>query len=80
MALGLIEPFLARVREVPGLTEKKTGVFYCGAKAFLHFHEDEAGMFADVSLPTGWVRVPINSEADENSLIALISEHAPRQK
>lgn len=47
-ALDRLEPLLARVRSVPGLREKSRGVFYLRSKAFLHFHEDPSGLYADV--------------------------------
>lgn len=50
-ALDTIEPLLAELRKLPGLTEKKRGTFYRKARAFLHFHEDPAGTFADIRGP-----------------------------
>lgn len=50
-ALDQLEPFLARIRAAaPELKEKSRGTFYRGSRAFLHFHEDPAGMFADARL------------------------------
>ena len=49
-ALDRLEPLLAGLRECEGLREKKRGTFYRGSAAFLHFHEDPAGLFADVKL------------------------------
>ncbi len=49
-ALKELEPLLKDLRTVSGLTEKKRGVFYRGSKAFLHFHEDPEGLFADLRL------------------------------
>jgi len=49
-ALDALEPLLARVRTLPGLKEKARGTFYRKSRAFLHFHEDPAGLFADVRL------------------------------
>jgi len=46
--LDRLEDVLAGLRVLPGLTEKKRGVFYRGSRAFLHFHEDSAGLFADI--------------------------------
>lgn len=48
IALDQLEPLLARVRALPGLTEKKRGVFYRKSRAFLHFHEAPKGLFGDV--------------------------------
>lgn len=47
--LDKLEDLLAELRALP-LKEKSRGVFYRGAKAFLHFHGDPEGLFADVRL------------------------------
>lgn len=47
-ALDALEPLLAELRTLAGLTEKSRGVFYRRSRAFLHFHEDPRGLFADV--------------------------------
>lgn len=47
-ALDLLEPLLGEVRALEGLVERKRGVFYLRSRAFLHFHEDPAGLFADL--------------------------------
>ena len=47
--LDRLEDLLADLRALPGLTEKKRGVFYRKSRAFLHFHEDPKGLFADLS-------------------------------
>jgi hypothetical protein len=46
--LDQLESLLAALREIPGLTERKRGIFYRRGKAYLHFHQDPAGLFADV--------------------------------
>ena len=46
--LDVLEPLLAELRVLPGLNEKKRGVFYAKSRAFLHFHGDPAGLFADL--------------------------------
>lgn len=48
--LDRISDLLERLRGVSGLVERTPGVFYRRSRAFLHFHEDPAGMFADVRL------------------------------
>jgi hypothetical protein len=52
-ALDRLEPILLRIRAIGGLQEKVRGVFYVKSRAFLHFHEDPAGLFADVRRPDG---------------------------
>jgi hypothetical protein len=48
--LDRLEAMLEDLRKLEGLKEKKRGVFYRGSRAFLHFHEDPAGLFADLRL------------------------------
>ena len=52
-ALDEIEPLIERLRALPGLKEKSRGVFYLKSRAFLHFHEDLKGLFADVRTVDG---------------------------
>jgi hypothetical protein len=48
--LDELEDLLLQLRRLDGLSEKKRGVFYRKSRAFLHFHEDPAGLFCDVRL------------------------------
>jgi hypothetical protein len=49
-ALTQLAPLLAQLRALPGLVERKPGAFYYRSRAFLHFHEDPKGLFADAKL------------------------------
>ena len=64
-ALDELEPLLARLREVPGLTEKSRGVFYKKSKAFLHFHEDPTGFYADVRLADDFERFRVQTPGEQ---------------
>jgi hypothetical protein len=46
--LDRLDDLLAGLRALPGLVEKKRGVFYLKGRAYLHFHEDPKGLFADL--------------------------------
>ena len=53
-ALDRLEPLLQQIRAPPGtLKEKSRGIFYLKSRAYLHFHEDPAGMFADIRAADG---------------------------
>ena len=71
-SLRKLEPLLAQIRRLPGLTEKKTGVFYRRAKAFAHFHEDPDGLFADVRPSDEWVRLPVGSARERRDILSTI--------
>ena len=51
-ALDQLEALLSRLRQLSQdkLKEKKRGIFYYKSRAFLHFHEDPTGLYADVRL------------------------------
>ena len=49
-ALDQLDDLLTELRSLEGLREKSRGVFYRRSRAFLHFHEDPAGLFADARL------------------------------
>jgi hypothetical protein len=71
-SLDGIEELLARLRQVPGLVEKKRGVFYRRSKAFAHFHEDPTGMYADVRLSTEFERFRVETSTEQDALLARI--------
>lgn len=72
VALDALQPLIEKIRLVDGLTEKKRGVFYRKSQAFLHFHEDPAGFFADVRTGPEWERFPATTAADRRALLAAI--------
>ncbi len=43
--------------------------FYCGANAFLHFHEDPGGFFADLKTGGEFARFPINSTLERQTFL-----------
>jgi hypothetical protein len=70
--LGL-QPLLLALRALPGLTERKPGIFYAKAQAYLHFHEDPAGLFADVKLDgKTFERYAVNTVAEQSALLKRV--------
>jgi hypothetical protein len=71
-ALDQLEPLLAELRALPGLTEKARGTFYRKARAFLHFHEDPAGLFADIrgEDDADFVRIDVTEALGRADLLA----------
>lgn len=60
-----LAPLLDQVRRrMPPLKEKGAGRFYFKSAAFLHFHLDPTGLFADLKVNGDWQRYPVNSHAD----------------
>jgi hypothetical protein len=74
IALDALEPLLKQIRSLAPLTERKRGVFYRKSQAFLHFHEDPAGFFADVRTGPVWSRLPATTAKERKALLALLRE------
>jgi hypothetical protein len=74
-ALDRLEPVLARIRAFGRLKERSRGVFYLSSRAFLHFHEDPAGLFADVRTADGgdFDRLKVDDPAGVAALIARVA-------
>ena len=72
--LKTLTPLLERLRSVEGLVEKQPGVFYRRSRAFLHFHEDPAGLFVDVRfhLDEGFERLRVSTEKEQNALVSKV--------
>jgi hypothetical protein len=79
-ALDQIDALLQRVRDLETLKERTRGVFYRGSTAFLHFHEDPAGMFADLRTDKGWARYPVKRASDQASLVRAIKASVGKSK
>ena len=77
-ALDRLEPLLVQLRALPGLTEKSRGTFYRKSRAFLHFHEDPAGLFADVRDASGedFERIEVSESAARDRLLRIAAERA----
>jgi hypothetical protein len=73
-ALESIEPVLLEIRQLEGIRERKPGIFYRKSSAFIHFHQDPAGIFADVSRDHEWLRLPVNTAAERRQFVRLVKE------
>jgi len=74
-AIARIEPLLKRVRCIEGLKEKRPGIYYYKSSAFLHFHEDEDEIFADIKIePPVFERLPVTTKHQQNILVKWIRD------
>jgi hypothetical protein len=67
-----IDHLLEHLRAVPGLVEKRPGIFYRKSRAFLHFHEDPSGLHADVRFSEEFERVRAESDAEREALLERV--------
>lgn len=74
-ALDRLRDLLQEVRRRhPDLKERKRGAFYRGGQGWLHFHEDPAGLFADLKVAGAWSRHPVNSAAERQAMLHRLAE------
>jgi len=70
-----IEPILAYLRQIPRMVERTPGCFYRGSTAFAHFHEDPAGIFADVKLSgKSFVRLRVSTKREQAQFLKAVKE------
>ncbi len=77
-ALDALENFLGRLRKFNVLREKKRGVFYKKSLAFLHFHEDPAGLFAHVHWEDSWERIEVTRASQQTALLRRLRTELAR--
>ena len=71
--LATLTPLLRRLRAIAPLTERRPGVFYLGSRAYLHFHEDPAGVFADLKADLNeFTRLRATTRAEQARLLAMV--------
>jgi len=70
-ALKPLLPLLRQLREIKGLTEKQPGVFYLRSNAFLHFHDDQGTLYADLKKAggMGFERYAVDTPPQQRKLV-----------
>lgn len=73
--IASLDPLLEKIRPLPGLKEKKPGIFYRKSRAFLHFHEDNGQIYADVRLQEpDFQRFPVTTEAEQTTFLSAVQD------
>ncbi|MGA7780642.1 MAG: hypothetical protein WCA85_23475 [Paraburkholderia sp.] len=75
VALDALAVLIGSVRARRDLKESRPGVFYRKGKAFLHFHEDASGLFADLRVRDEWERFRV-TEANEQAAFLTVLERS----
>jgi hypothetical protein len=71
-ALEAVSDLIENLRRRSDLVEKKLGIFYTKGRAFLHFHKDPAGLFADLREGDEWQRYSVNDPDECTRLLAAV--------
>jgi len=70
--LAPLEDLLVALRAIDGLTERSPGSFARGSRAFLHFHVDPAGLFADVKVHGEFERFRVSTRRERQRVLAVV--------
>jgi hypothetical protein len=71
--LNGLERLLAKLRKNEVLTERKPGTFYLKSSAFLHFHEDPEGIFADLKIAGTFERFRVSTRAEQAAFLREVA-------
>jgi len=71
-ALEAVSDLVENLRRRGILVEKPLGTFYTNGQAFLHFHKNPTGLFADLRQGDDWQRFPVNHPDECESLLAAV--------
>ena len=68
-----LEAVLHALRERDALDERSPASFYLRSKAFLHFHEDAAGLFADLKEDlVSFTRHRVTTASEQRAFLARV--------
>lgn len=70
-ALQPLLPLLRQLREIKGLKEKQPGIFYLRSNAFLHFHDEQGTLYADLKKAggMGFERYALDTPPQQRKLV-----------
>ena len=79
-ALEPLLPLLRQLREIKTLKEVKPGIFYLRGAAFLHFHDEQGVLMADLkrSSGSGFDRCPLTTPQAQRKLVDDAKRRANR--
>lgn len=72
--LDSLFPLLEQIRQEELLRERTPGSFYLKSSGFLHFHEDPAGIFADMKINGKFQRFAVTTPSEHQSFIEKFRE------
>jgi len=71
-ALDALHDLLMNLRARTDLVERRPEIFYVKSRAFLHFHQDRTGLFADLRDGREWRRLPVNDPGERANLLSAV--------
>ena len=79
-ALEPLLPLLRQLRDIKGVKEVKPGIFHCRGAAFIHFHDEQGVLRADLKKAggAGFDRYPLGTAQAQRKLLDDAKRRASR--
>ena len=79
-ALEPLLPLLRQLRDIKGVREVRPGVFHCRGVAFIHFHDEQGELIADLKKAggSGFDRYPLSTPPAQRKLLDDAKRRASR--
>ncbi|MDQ1466276.1 MAG: hypothetical protein QOH10_691 [Actinomycetota bacterium] len=78
--LDALGDLLTALRSIDGIIEKRPGAFSRGSRAFLHFHDDPTGRYADVRFGADFERLRVTTRREQQALVTRIRRELSNAK
>ena len=69
-----LTPLFEVIKTWEGIKETKPGIFYLKNSGFLHFHEKEERIWADIKSPTSWISYDIPKKCTQKFYKEFLKE------
>jgi hypothetical protein len=76
--LEALADLLTALRGIGGIKETRPGAFSRGSRAFLHFHDDPTGYYADVRFGSEFERVRVTTKREQQALVSRLRDELRR--
>lgn len=77
--IAALGDLVTALRGIDGITEKRPGAFSRGSRAFLHFHDDPTGYYADVRCGADFERFRVTTRREQQALLARVRAELARE-
>ena len=77
-ALDSLEELLAAIRKREGVRERGRGNFFRKGRALVHFHQDAAGLFADLHDGPEWRRLRVSQPHEQKRFLGALDKAIKR--
>jgi hypothetical protein len=70
-ALAKLQELLRQLRAIPQVREKQAGIFHLAGQAFIHFHDTDGKLHADLKKAsgTGFDRYAVDTAPEQRKLV-----------